>query len=101
MQVIDDGDWSKDEYVAIIQFTTEICMKNKGGNIVKDEYIEFKHRERSTTQDGSYKMERWELFPLRNIHEWYEEKNNIKVHACGIRSFVYSMHWKEKSKECA
>ena len=34
------------------------------------------------------------------MQELYEEKNHIKVCACGIRSFVYSVHWKAKAKEC-
>ena len=60
-----------------------------------------KEEKGSTNQDEGYIMGRWELFLLNNIQEWYERKNNIKVHARGITSFVYYMHWKPKFQDYA
>ena len=37
MQIIDDGGISKDISMVIIQFANVICVKDKGGSIVKDE----------------------------------------------------------------
>ena len=67
VQVINRQDQSEDRSMAILQFTTEICMKNKGGNITGNEDGWFKQGERSTTQDGGYRMDGHELSPLWNM----------------------------------
>ena len=64
MQVINGQDQPKDRSGVIVQFAAESCMKNKGGNIAKNEDMGFKQGERSTTQDGGYRIDGYELFPL-------------------------------------
>ena len=49
MQIIDDGGGSKDRSMAIIQFATMICVKDKRGNIAKEGNKGFKLGEISTT----------------------------------------------------
>ena len=57
MQTIDDGGQSKYRSVAISQLATIICVKDKGGNIVKKEDRGVQRGGISMEQDGSYRID--------------------------------------------
>ena len=57
MQVINGQDQPEYRSRVVVKFAVEICMKNKGGSIEKNEYMGFKQGKRSTVQYGGYRMD--------------------------------------------